>query len=105
MHWAALNTHLDCVKALVGAGADISIKNDAELDPVFLAERTAWSTVEEGGEEDAQGQEGNSAEEKIENSPGRQVVEWLLSCDKGNGIEENGGEESADVEEGKEGQS
>lgn len=45
LHWAALNTHLDCVKILVEAGADISAKNDAGHDAAFLAERADWSNM------------------------------------------------------------
>lgn len=112
LHWAALNTHLDCVKALVEAGADVSIKNDAGLDAVFLAERTAWSTGEvkedddESGEGEAQAQaegedggEGNAGPM----SKGRQVAEWLLSSDKGgeleSGVAENGGEGQGEASE------
>jgi FOG: Ankyrin repeat len=36
LHWAALNTHLECVKALVESGADVTVKNDAGHDAVFL---------------------------------------------------------------------
>ncbi|RHZ49074.1 ankyrin repeat domain-containing protein [Aspergillus thermomutatus] len=84
LHWAALNTHLECVKALVESGADISIKNDAGLDAIFLAERTAWSAEEEGKEaaEAGAGEEGPG-----EMSKGRQVVEWLLSSDKAGDLE------------------
>ncbi|KAH1422198.1 hypothetical protein KXV70_001352 [Aspergillus fumigatus] len=82
LHWAALNTHLGCVKALVEAGADIGVKNDAGLDAIFLAERTAWSTEEEGKEVPAE-EEGAGKMSK-----GRQVVEWLLSSDKAGDLEE-----------------
>lgn len=99
LHWAALNTHLDCVKALVEAGADISLKNDAGHDALFLAERTDWEVV---GEDDNEITENNNDEEvEIEIKEGqddgkpappptkaRLVVEWLLSCDKGAGLEE-----------------
>ena len=96
LHWAALNTHLECVKALVEAGADISIKNDAGLDPVFLAERTAWSngelkdeevSAEAGGENETEAAVGTG-----EMSKGRQVVEWLLS--RGEELENGAGESS-----------
>jgi hypothetical protein len=97
LHWAALNTHLECVKALVEAGADLDVKNDAGHDAVFLAERTAWAAVEVNGEaEDESDQtqdqeiemtvgdtEGDdkAAEGPGEMSAGRQVVEWLLNSD------------------------
>lgn len=89
LHWAALNTHLDCVKALVEAGADIGIKNDAGHDAVFLAERTAWSLEEEKeGEDQVQEQQNEGEEEdKGKMSKGREVVEWLLGCEKGAGLE------------------
>lgn len=101
LHWAALNTHLDCVKALVEAGADISLKNDAGHDALFLAERADWAVVEE--EEDDNENTGNNNEEEVEielnaqqdndkppppPTKARLVVEWLLSCDKGAGFEE-----------------
>lgn len=52
LHWAALNGHLACVKALVGKGADPGVLNGAGKDTVFEAEN--------GGKEG-----------------GRAVVEWL----------------------------
>lgn len=92
------------MKALLEAGADVAIKNDAGHDAVFLAERAAWSgsaeevdaneneeeqtqeiemTVgENGGEEQGQAQTGAG-----EMSAGRQVVEWLLSSEKAGGLE------------------
>ncbi|EEA24308.1 ankyrin repeat-containing protein [Talaromyces marneffei ATCC 18224] len=103
LHWAALNTHLDCVKALVEAGADISLKNDAGHDALFLAERADWSVVDEDDNDDSNN---NEKEEEIEielnaqkeeeddgkpappPTKARLVVEWLLSCDKGAGFEE-----------------
>ncbi|KNG84635.1 putative ankyrin repeat protein (Yar1), partial [Aspergillus nomiae NRRL 13137] len=105
LHWAALNTHLECVKALVGAGADISITNDAGLDPVFLAERADWSTEEQGEEQDeaeaeveAEAQEGEGDAGKM--SKGRQVVEWLLSSEKGSELESGAGENAPAAAEG-----
>ncbi|KAJ5223425.1 hypothetical protein N7468_007967 [Penicillium chermesinum] len=109
LHWAALNTHLECVKALVEAGADVTIKNDAGHDAVFLAERAAWDAAAEGDtENDSQTQEiemtiGESeGEDKAASNPGemsagRQVVEWLLSSEKAAALERgaNEGEESA----------
>jgi uncharacterized protein CbrC (UPF0167 family) len=100
LHWAALNTHLDCVKALVEAGADISAKNDAGHDALFLAERADWSSHDgpdgdEEAEADAEvevkvGEEEEEEKEDKESVPvskARQVVEWLLGCDKGAGFE------------------
>lgn len=114
LHWAALNTHLECVKGLVEAGADVAIKNDAGHDAVFLAERAAWSAAaeEEGdvdenaeepqeiemtvGEEQGEG-EGEKQADTGEMSAGRQVVEWLLSSEKAAGLESSAteGEKSA----------
>ncbi|GFG11670.1 ankyrin repeat-containing protein YAR1 [Aspergillus udagawae] len=87
LHWAALNTHLECVKALVEAGADIAVKNDAGLDAIFLAERTAWSTEEEGKGAEGSGEASAEEEGAGEMSKGRQVVEWLLSSDKADDLE------------------
>ncbi|BDD59473.1 hypothetical protein MPDQ_002967 [Monascus purpureus] len=100
LHWAALNTHLECVKALVAAGADISIKNDAGHDAVFLAERTAWTAEGEGDETQEQKEQDESEggeEDKGKISPGRAVVEWLLGCEKGDSLETSArdGSESA----------
>ncbi|KAK2811510.1 hypothetical protein FQN50_002133 [Emmonsiellopsis sp. PD_5] len=107
LHWAALNTHLDCVQALVGAGADITVKNDAGHDAVFLAERTEWTAVGDGdedGEKEEEGvqevevnvdvngeNEGGEGEGQREVSKGMQVVEWLLGCEKGAGFERGAG--------------
>lgn len=112
LHWAALNTHIECVKALVEAGADVAIKNDAGHDAVFLAERAAWSaSAEEGdanedeeqtqeiemtvgeGEAEAEGQGQQQAQAGAgEMSAGRQVVEWLLSSEKAGGLESGANE-------------
>ncbi|KAH8423581.1 ankyrin repeat-containing protein [Aspergillus melleus] len=102
LHWAALNTHLECVKALVEAGADIAVTNDAGLDAVFLAERADWSAVEvneanaaaadqemeeESGEAEVEMKDGGEQKEQAPPSKGRQVVEWLLSSEKGGELE------------------
>jgi hypothetical protein len=100
------------VKALVEAGADLDVKNDAGHDAVFLAERTAWAAVE--GDEDVEGAQGddaqtqeiemtigeNEGEEKPaesagEMSAGRQVVEWLLASDVGASLEKGATEGEA----------
>ena len=104
LHWAALNTHLECVKALVEAGADISIKNDAGLDAVFLAERSAWSAEEDGEGSKGEGEAGaeGEGEGKGKMSPGRMVAEWLLSV--GEEVEGNGNENAkGDGEKGEKG--
>jgi ankyrin repeat protein len=108
LHWAALNTHLECVKALVEAGSDVAIKNDAGHDAVFLAERAAWSASAEEVKEDGEGnqeiemtigEEHEGGEEGASNagemSPGRQVVEWLLSSEKSAGLESGANEGSS----------
>ncbi|OOF94798.1 hypothetical protein ASPCADRAFT_208457 [Aspergillus carbonarius ITEM 5010] len=100
LHWAALNTHLECVKALVEGGADVGIKNDAGFDAVFLAERADWNTRAEGeaeGEGDQEveveiGGEGADGEGAGEMTRGRQVVEWLLSSEKAGELESGVGE-------------
>lgn len=91
LHWAALNTHLECVKALVEAGADLAATNDAGLDAVFLAERADWSAEEEkdgqkeGAEAEAEAEVEAEAGESAPARPmtkAREVVEWLLSSEK-----------------------
>lgn len=54
LHWAAVNGHISCVKALVAAGGDPAITNNAGHDALYEAECT--------------GKEG-----------GREVAEWLLA--------------------------
>ncbi|KAJ6107146.1 hypothetical protein N7523_008469 [Penicillium sp. IBT 18751x] len=107
LHWAALNTHLECVKALVESGADVTVKNDAGHDAVFLAERAAWSASAEEVNEDEEMQEiemtigegegeGQGEQQSSgEMSAGRQVVEWLLSSEKAAGLESGANEGSS----------
>lgn len=109
LHWAALNTHLECVKALVEGGADLAIKNDAGHDAVFLAERAAWDASAQGDANDNEDQEiemtigeDEGSDDKAASNPGemsagRQVVEWLLSSEKAAALESgaNEGEGSA----------
>lgn len=47
LHWAALNGHLEIVKALVGAGADVLIVNEAGRDAVVEAEYSSQKGAEE----------------------------------------------------------
>ena len=47
LHWAALNGHLEIVKALVGAGADVLIVNGAGRDAVVEAEYSSQKGAEE----------------------------------------------------------
>jgi ankyrin repeat protein len=77
LHWAALNGHLESVKLLVQAGADVTIINKAGHDAVFEAE------INDKGE----------------------VVDWLLAAVEGleKGIgqgeeEDREGGEASDVE-------
>ncbi|KAJ5775514.1 uncharacterized protein N7511_000525 [Penicillium nucicola] len=113
LHWAALNTHLECVKALVGAGADLTVKNDAGHDAVFLAERKAWEALEKDAQEGEGEGEGQDQDQEIEitiggegegegeakdvgeMSAGRQVVEWLLASDVAASLEKGATEGSA----------
>ncbi|KAL3481809.1 ankyrin repeat-containing domain protein [Aspergillus californicus] len=97
LHWAALNTHFECVKVLVAAGADSKIKNEAGLDAVFLAERTDWGVQEDQQGEGQEPEQGEGVEEvemsvgdadadeaKAGAAPvtkGRQIVEWLLAAE------------------------
>lgn len=94
------------------AGADVTVKNDAGHDAVFLAERAAWTgSAEEEEEGRANENEGQTQEVEMtvsegdaetqdqqqqtgagEMSAGRQVVEWLLSSEKAAGLESGGTE-------------
>ncbi|KAL4941210.1 hypothetical protein BDV06DRAFT_6947 [Aspergillus oleicola] len=92
LHWAALNAHIKCVELLVTAGADVSIKNTAGHDAVFLAERADWSAQAQAkGRDEAEdpdeveitvGGEGEGEQAAQDAGPktkGREVVEWLLA--------------------------
>lgn len=97
------------MKALVEAGADLDIKNDAGHDAIFLAERKAWAAVEEdaqaAADDSAETQEiemtigENEGEQKSEGagemSAGRQVVEWLLNSDVAASLEKGATEGEA----------
>lgn len=77
LHWAALNGHLACVKALVTAGADPSLTNEAGHDAVYEAE--------------CSGKEG-----------GKEVAQWMLANCAGleKGTDARATEEEATVEDG-----
>ena len=45
LHWAALNGHLETTKALVTAGADLWLRNEAGNLAVFEAERASKDDV------------------------------------------------------------
>jgi hypothetical protein len=45
LHWASLNGHLEVVKALLEAGADVTILNKSGYDAVFEAELNDKSAV------------------------------------------------------------
>jgi len=47
LHWAALNGHIEIVKALVGAGADPTIVNEAGRDAVVEAEYSSQNGADE----------------------------------------------------------
>lgn len=101
------------MKALVEAGADLDVKNDAGLDAVFLAERTAWDAVVDNGEGEENQDENQDQDQEIEMtvgegegegektegagemSAGRQVVEWLLNSDVASSLEKGATEGEA----------
>lgn len=68
LHWATLNGHLDAVKALIVAGADCSIQNNAGRDVLWEAglndkrDVAEWIAMEgkgmDGGLSDGKGEEG-----------------------------------------------
>jgi hypothetical protein len=83
------------VKVLVEAGADISIKNEAGLDAVFLAERADWKAQEatqtpdpsqgkdQDGDEEMEVEVAGDAAEggnatQVPVTKARQIVDWLL---------------------------
>ena len=47
LHWASFNGHLECVKALVAAGANIALPNDAGHDAVYEADTNFKEDVAE----------------------------------------------------------
>ncbi|KAL4805955.1 hypothetical protein BDV18DRAFT_15113 [Aspergillus unguis] len=94
LHWAALNMHLGCVKLLLDAGADVSIKNEAGHDAAFLAERADWKAGEASQTQAEQGGEDEDEEMEVEvgtaegdaaaadagpKTKAREVVECILS--------------------------
>lgn len=103
LHWAALNTHLDCVKALVEAGADVRAKNNAGHEAAFLAERSEWSRL--GDDEASASAESNEGDQSSDEpgsvrpmSVGMQVVRFLLlESDIPNGTEQHETELDADA--------
>lgn len=47
VHWASLNGHLDSVKLLADAGADLTVKNKAGHDALHEAETGSHEAVAE----------------------------------------------------------
>jgi len=39
LHWAAKHYHHDCMRLLIGQGADVNASNDRDATPLHLAER------------------------------------------------------------------
>lgn len=74
LHWAAVNGHVEAVKALIDSGVDVWVKNAAGHLPVFEAERaekdevTAILLIAGGKEEEERmrGQDGDVEEEKAD---------------------------------------
>lgn len=105
LHWAALNARFECVKALVNAGADITLKNLAGHDAAFLAERADWSPQDDKednktGDYDTATQEQNRESQETPKpiSRGMQVVEYLLGCEQGASLEKGAGGASESVD-------
>ena len=65
LHWAALNGHLESAKALIGSGANLSIKNKAGHDAVYEAGINSKDPVVEWLLQQDQGLE-NGSEEALE---------------------------------------
>ena len=68
LHWASLNGHLEAVKALLAAGANMDVKNKAGHDAIYEAEINSKDSV----------------------------VEWLLQQDRG-GLDSRPGEAEEDL--------
>jgi uncharacterized protein len=75
LHWAGMNGHLDVVKALVGAGADAGVRNEAGRDAVVESEVSGKAGAME-------------------------CAEWMLRECKGleRGVEGDGGVRESNVE-------
>ena len=94
LHWAALNGNLECVKFLVRAGADPSIRNAAGHDAVFEGERGELN--KNGPPQEILEQEGQDEQAQVATKPVG-VVEWLLENCEGldRGVGGDGVEEAA----------
>lgn len=80
LHWAALNGHVSAVKVLVGAGADMWVRNSAGNLAVFEAENAGKDEVvayllAEGGTEREKGESGAGEEEKDEQDGDGEEIE------------------------------
>jgi ankyrin repeat protein len=93
LHWAALNGHLASVKALIAAGADVTIFNKAGHDAVFEAEINDkkdvvdWLLGHVDGLEKSIGGAGGSGEEemtfRVGDTSGVESVESVESVTEG----------------------
>jgi len=100
LHWAAYNGHLDVVKLLIAAGADMWVKNSAGHLAMFEAERADKNEVvqyllEAGGREvERTGVEGQpSKEDEVE------VQESEASGSNGSAVAGADGDEDVDMGE------
>ena len=75
LHWAALNGHLEAVKALVEAGANMGIKNKAGHDAVYEAQMNSKDSVVEWLLQQDKGLESRSEEAKESDSPDDEMKE------------------------------
>ena len=72
LHWACCNGHLECAKALLGAGADINKQDNDGDTPLMLAANMGKIEVvrellKRGAKKDLKDEDGYTAYDKVSN--------------------------------------
>ena len=72
LHWACINGHLECAKALLGAGADINKQTNGGRTPLMLAAingkiEVVRELLKRGAKKELKSKNGNTAYDKASN--------------------------------------
>lgn len=83
LHWASLNGHLEAVKALLAAGANMGTKNKAGHDAIYEAEINSKNSVAEWLLQQDRGLESRSGEDLdlVSSTNGETEIE-MQRCDE-----------------------